>query len=65
MAEDKNELGEEEKESDEHKKRGIGSMLDLDEEGSKKSSLKNPIYWIAALGFVLWWKWDEVQTWFN
>ena len=55
MTEDKNELGEEKKESDEHEKQS----------GSEKSSLKNPIYWIIALGLVLWWKWDDMQTWFN
>jgi hypothetical protein len=47
-------MGEEKKESDEHEKQS----------GSEKSSL-NPMYWIVAFGLVLWWKWDEVETWFN
>ena len=68
MTEDKNELGEEKKESDEHEKQS----------GSEKSSLKKSIfcswqlYWIIGCGLVLWWldetlafMWDEVQTWFN
>lgn len=29
---------------------------------SKKSGLTNPIYWLVALGFVVWWKWDEIAS---
>ena len=25
---------------------------------------KNPIYWLIALAIVVWWKWDEIMSWF-
>ena len=47
MTEDKNELGEEKKESD----KGIG--------------INKWRVWCFAFVLVTWWKWDDVQTWFN
>ena len=36
-----------------------------DKRDNKKSvGLTNPIYWLIALGIVIWWKWDEIIEFF-
>ena len=31
---------------------------------AKKPGFTNPLYWLVALGIVVWWKWDEILGYF-